>query len=117
MNKSEFLPEEFRNDVQIIRETAEQIIKDFQDDELKIVFSGNDALAFDELKAQIVPFIHDIMKRSAAFSAMLYRVDISEKEYRMALDSKGTPKEQIVAELIIRREFKKVLTRRFFKKN
>ena len=117
MNQPDQFPEIFRNDIRIIRETAEQIIRDFQNDDIKIAFSGNDALAFDELKHQLIPFIHEVMNRPSAFHALLYRIDISESEYRAALSKAGSHREEIVAELIIRREFKKVLIRGYFRDN
>jgi hypothetical protein len=111
------LPIEYRHDLQIIRETAEQIIRDFQNDELTIIFSGDNHKAFDELKNQLIPFIKNLQKNASALNAMLYRVDISEKELRTAMKDSSKAHEELLAELIIRREFKKILTRRYFKKS
>jgi hypothetical protein len=109
------LPEEFRHDLQIIRETAEQIRRDFQNDEINFIFSGDNYNAFDELRNQLVPFIRNLQKNASALNALLYRVDISEGELRKAMNNSALPNDEILAELIIRREFKKVLTRRYFK--
>jgi hypothetical protein len=114
MKSNDFLPEEFRHDLQIIDETTKQIIRDFQNDDLKIIYSGNNALAFDELKQQLIPFVSELMKNSTALHALLYRVDIPEKEFRSAMNDSELPREAIITELIIRREFKKVLTRKYF---
>jgi hypothetical protein len=116
MNISEFLPEEYRHDLQIINETTAQIIRDFQNDDLKIIYSGDNTKAFDELKQQLIPFVRTLMKNSTALHALLYRVDISEKEFSNAMNDSNKSKDEIIAELIIRREFKKVLTRKFFSK-
>lgn len=114
MNQSDFLPEEYRYDLQIINETTAQIIRDFQNEDLKIIYSGDNTKAFDELKQQLIPFVRSLMKNSTAFNALLYRIDVSEKEMRKAMDDTSTPREEIISELIIRREFMKVLTRKFF---
>jgi hypothetical protein len=117
-NLNDLLPEEYRYDVQIIKETTEQIIRDFQNDQLKIIYSGDQREAFNELKKQLIPFISDLLKNKTAFHALLYRVDISEREYRTALNSAPADlgREELIAELIIRREFKKILTRKYFSK-
>ena len=116
MKQNDFVPEEYRYDLQIITETTEQIIRDFQNSDLKIIYSGNNKLAFDELKQQLITFLRTLMKNSTALHALLYRVDISEKEFSAGMNKSSTPNEEIIAELIIRREFKKVLTRKFFSK-
>ena len=114
-SQKDLLPDEYRYDLRILRDTADQIIRDFQMDELRIIFSEDPRLAFDELKFQLIPFIQKILKNNTAFHALLYRVDIPEKDFRKAMSiENGIPKEEIVAELIIRREFKKVLTRKYF---
>jgi hypothetical protein len=115
MSPNDFFPEEYRYDLQIINETTAQIIRDFQNDNLNIIYSGDNHRAFDELKQQLIPHVKELMKNSTALNALLYRVDISEKELRTALNE-NSPREEIIAELIIRREFKKVLTRKYFSK-
>jgi hypothetical protein len=109
------IPEQYRYDEQIIRETTEQIVRDFNNDQLKLVFSGNPRLAFTELKNQLMPFIKDLMKSPAAFQGFLYRVDVSESEYIKTLNASSPESlEAGIAEMIIRREFRKVLTRKYF---
>ena len=44
--------EKYRRDLEIIRLTAEQVIKDFQIFGFEIVFSGNEYTAYEELKTQ-----------------------------------------------------------------
>lgn len=45
----DLIPEKYRYDVEIIRGTAEQIIRDFNIDGFEIIFSGNPHNAFKEL--------------------------------------------------------------------
>lgn len=110
------IPEKYRKDLAIIRETAEQINRDITVDDFSVVLTGNQATAFREIKDQLKPFLEKLLiNDKQVFQSMLYRIDISEKHYRMLL--KETEIEKTAdefAELIIRREFQKVLTRRFF---
>ncbi len=110
------IPEKYRNDVSFIRDTAKQISSDFNIDGFEITFSGNDHKAFEEFKIQITPLITKIFQKDRiAFQSLLYRIDINEKEYNKALTKIDTKEfETDLAELIIRREFQKVITRRFF---
>jgi hypothetical protein len=112
-------PEKFRTDFQIVRETAEQIIRDLNIYELQITFSGNDKLAYDELKSQLLPYITALFRNDKnAFQSMLYRVDISENKFRALLKNPVPSEiEKSITDLIIEREFKKVLTKRFFSGN
>ena len=112
----DYFPEKFRTDLSIIRETAKQIERDFGIADLDLVISGNELLAFDELISQLCPIIHRLFKDDRkSLQAILYRVDLPEKEYRKALksnDDEGT--DQVLSKLIIQREFQKVLTRKYF---
>ena len=112
----ELIPEKYRYDLEIIRETADQIIRDFNIKEFEIIFSGNPNNAFDELKIQITPVIEKLFKADrSSFQSLLYRIDISERDYKQTLSqihSKGFEVE--LSELVIRREFQKVITRKYF---
>lgn len=110
------IPEKYRYDLEVIRETAEQIVKDFNIKGFEIIFSGIVQNAFDELKSQITPMIIKLFNEDrASFQSLLYRIDISEKDYQKTL-AQVQPKafEEELSELIIRREFQKVITRKYF---
>jgi hypothetical protein len=111
----ESIPEKYRHDLSIIRDTAKQLARDLNMDESDFKFSGNEHLAFDELKMQLLPIIEIIYNDTHAFQAMLYKIDISERDFKKILepDNSLSVKERIT-ETIIRREFQKVLTKRFF---
>ena len=112
------IPDRYRHDLLIIRETTEQILRDLNISDFKIIFSGNEKDTFDELKTQLIPVIEKLFKEDgSSFRQMLYRVDIDEKEYKKALSEKESAGfEEAISELIIRREFQKVLTRKYFSK-
>jgi hypothetical protein len=108
--------EHYRRDLEIIRLTADQLIRDFQIFGKEINFSGNELTAYDELKNQVAPFLFELYQnQSTTFQALLYRIDISEKKFRVLLDesSKSNFAEKL-AELVIQREFQKVLTKKYF---
>ena len=107
-------PERFRTDVLIIQETVNQIKKDFNN--IEIVLTGNAELAFDEIRRQIIPLIKKMHSGDKhGFQTLLYRVDVSEKDFQLVLSkSNSTEFYDDVAEMIIRREFQKVLTRKYF---
>lgn len=109
--------EKYRNDLEIIRLTAAQIIKDFDVFGYEIKFSGNEFTAYDELKDQVAPLLLELFqKKSSSFQSLLYRIDITEKTFRSLLEDSGKNDfAERLADAVIQREFQKVLTRKFFK--
>ncbi|MFM2136578.1 MAG: hypothetical protein RL021_1978 [Bacteroidota bacterium] len=106
--------ERYRTDLEIVRQTAEQVIKDLQVFGIEIRFSGNELTAYDELKSQLLPVLKELHKNDmTAFHALLYRIDLPEKEFLQL--SKGASFYGQLTDAVLRREFKKVLIRRFFK--
>ncbi len=107
--------EKYRRDLEIIRLTADQVIKDFQIFGFEIVFSGNEYTAYDELKNQLAPLLFNLYKNNrSTFQSLLYRIDISEAEWMKFLQTADDDFSEKLAALIIEREFQKVLTRKFF---
>ena len=107
---SEHFPERFREDEKIIRLTIEQIQKDFDSFLPPLIFSGEPALIFDELVIQLSAALKNIHHDNRlALQPLLYKIDIRE-----AFPEKDEFKP--LARKIIEREFKKVLTRKFFSK-
>lgn len=112
------VPEKYRRDFEIIRETVAQVIKDFNMTGLEITFSGNELLAYQELKEQIASILLELIKNhSSQFQSLLYRVDIDEKYLNKFLgDEHPFSYSEAIAELILQREFQKVLSRKFYSK-
>ena len=105
--------------IEIIQATAEQIIKDFTPfftgDET-IRFSGNAETAYPELKNQILPIVTKMMDLNfEKFLSLLYRIDVSEKKVKEISLEHPDNFEVKISELIIERELKKVLIRKFYK--
>ena len=108
--------EKYRHDLEVVRNTAKQIIKDFGISGLEIIFSGNTHSAYKELLHQITPvlgqlYLHD----REAFHGLLYRIDVDENKVKKIIkNSEGDNFERELAELVIEREFIKVLTRKLY---
>lgn len=107
----------YRYDLEAIRETAAQVIKDFGMFSIPITFSGNEATAYQELKNQLVPELLACYEKDyARLQSLFYRIDLSEKKVNAL---KSFPKQEMIeslAGLILERELIKVITRKLYKK-
>lgn len=103
----------------LIIETAQQIIKDFAEFSLEITFSGIAGQFYEELYHQMFNHISDLMSESTnRFQALLYRIDVSQKEINMYhRQSPNANYTDVLTELIIHREIKKVMIRDYFRSN
>ncbi len=108
--------EKYRNDLEVIRNTAEQVIKDFDLYGHNITFSGDESMAYRELEQQLVPLLETVYKRSGSeFRNLMYRIDVSETDANKALeypDERGRFLQ--LAGLVLEREFMKCVTRKLF---
>ena len=111
--------EKYRRDLEIIRETAAQVNRDFSIYKAEITFSGNEYTAYDELVSQVEPILSAMYKSNrSGFQALLYQVDINEVAFRKLLQAhSGVDFTTKLADMVVQREFQKVLTRKFFSKN
>jgi hypothetical protein len=109
--------EKYRHDLEVVRDTANQVIKDFDIAGIEIGFSGDTSNAYAELKKQLFPALENLYKKnSTAFMALLYRIDIEERAVvKIKTETGGTGFFMQLAELILEREFNKVLTRKLYK--
>ncbi len=107
----------FLNRAEIVRETAEQIRKDFGMFDIEIFFSGDVLNAYEELHRQLIDQIAALIQNSYdKLLSVLYQVDITEREIAQAEhDLPHYNHVEIVAHQVIARELKKVLWRRYFK--
>ena len=107
----------YRLDLAIVRETAERVISDFDFFGINIEFSGNEAIAYEELMSQLVPVVRDLLRSSKPkLMQVLYRIDISERI--LASSSRSNPSlplPEIISRLVIEREMQKVITRKIYK--
>jgi hypothetical protein len=101
----------------LIQETADQIIKDFSEFSFELTFTGEKERPYDELFGQLRPIIEYLLeKEQEKFMSIIYRIDLDEAALKNALfpSEDGEPA-QLIADLIIQRELKKVVIRNYFK--
>lgn len=105
------------NQFDLIKDTANQIIKDFDMFGLEIKFSGNAFNAYEELFEQIEPHINQLItSNQQKFMSILYRIDLSDEQIKKAVNENSSePFSAIVSDLIIKRELQKVVIRNHYK--
>ena len=118
------LPEVTNNNVsslldraELVRKTADQIIKDFGMFGVEITFSGDTLNAYDELHQQLIAQITKLVEHNYdLLLSILYQVDITNKE--MVKAEQELPHYshiELIAHQVIVRDLKKVLLRQYFK--
>ena len=106
------------NRLDLIKDTANQIIKDFDMFGLEVKFSGNAYNAYEELFDQVQPHIDQLIhSNQQKFMGILYRIDLSDVQIKKAVqENSSEPFSEIVTDLIIKRELQKVVIRNHYKK-
>lgn len=108
--------EDYRDQSEIIRLTAEQVIKDFALFGIEIKFSGSVPGAYDELFEQLDSSLIDLLNSDyRKLLALLYHIDLSEKVLNDRLTSHPGNPSEIITRMVLERELKKVLIRKFYK--
>jgi hypothetical protein len=108
---------QYFNRPDMIKATADQIIKDFEMFGLEIKFSGNAYNAYEELFDQIEPHIKKLIDSNhSKFISILYRIDLNDEQVKKAVDNNSSePFSEILTDLIIKRELQKVVIRIHYK--
>jgi hypothetical protein len=108
--------EKAKREEEIIRLTAEQVVRDFTRFGLEVNFSGKASQAYEELFDQLKQHIQVLMDtQSGRIEALLYQIDVNQKKASRVIGSKQASEE--LTEMILERELIKVLTRLYFKEN
>jgi hypothetical protein len=108
--------EKFRMNELIIKDTALQVIKDFANFGMDVSFPGDISLAYDSLFHQLKVIIADLLEREPEkLSALLYQIDLDES--KMKKEPELFTEHEYISEMILEREFLKVLTRHYFKEH
>lgn len=107
--------EKFKTDQFILKETAEQIQKDFASCGIEIFFSGKEVFPYESLLHQVENHISRLITdHLIQLQTLLYRIDIPEGSYfKLKKDANSFPNE--LSRLILEREFMKVVTRHLYK--
>jgi hypothetical protein len=108
---------QYFNKLDLIKDTASQIIKDFDMFGMEVKFSGNAYNAYEELFDQIEPHIKKLIDTNQSkFMGILYRIDVSDEQVKKALHQNSSePFSEIITDLIIKRELQKVVIRQHYK--
>ena len=102
--------------LEFIKQTAEQLSKDFELFGFVISFSGNAVTAYEELYNQLLPIITKLsVTNYPKLLQLLYRIDINEGIIATAVKEEQGVLENVLTRLIIYRELQKVLFRDYFK--
>ena len=109
----------YKTKTEVIHQTVEQIKKDFTMFGMDVEFTGNTEMAYDEMFTQLTQFVSHMLEiDSHRLSALIYQVDLGENKI---LESSTLHPDwslsEVIAELIIHRELKKVLIRNYYKNN
>ena len=107
---------QYFNRIDLIKDTANQIIKYFDMFGLEIKFSGNAYNAYEELFEQIEPKINQLINTNQSkFMSVLYRIDLSDVQINKAINENSSETfSAIISDLIIKRELQKVVIRKQF---
>ena len=105
--------------IDILRQTVEQIKKDFDLFGMEIKFSGNNYDAYEELFNQIQPHIEQLIQKDyQRFMNILYRIDVNEQQLKQKLHENSSESTgEIISDLIIKRELQKVVIRNYYKQH
>lgn len=109
--------EPYKNRTEIIRQTVAQIEKDFNMFGMDIAFSGNTEMAYQEMFVQLQHLIFQLMDSNhGKLSALLYQIDLGEaKIVEASMEHPNWSLAEVITELVIHRELKKVILRNYFK--
>mgnify|MGYP006386748793 CR=1 FL=1 len=113
---TDLTPDKYRHDLEVVRNTAAQVIKDFGMAGVEINFSGNPETAYKELLDQALPALKGLYQQNpGSFMALLYRIDVEERKVKQLSDTlSGSEFFAQLAGLVIEREFIKVLIRKLY---
>lgn len=109
--------EPHKSDVMVIKQTVQQVKKDFQMFGLDIDFPLDFNMVYQDLFRHVGAHIESLLAINLQkLSALLYQVDIDETEIIKAWEEHPEyTKAEVITELLIYRELKKVLFRNYYK--
>ncbi len=108
-----------KNRKSILMETAKQVQSDFAMFGFKIVYAENEDWIYEQLFHQTDQHIqHLLEKEHGKLFSLLYYIDVNEDSIAAAkITHPDFSLSEIIAELVLYRELKKVATRLYFKEN
>jgi hypothetical protein len=115
--KEPFDIEPFKAEQEVIRLTIAQIQKDFGMFGIDVDFPVDMEMVYHDLFRELEYHISDLLSRNVQkVAALLYQIDLDEKTILAAWEAHPDfTHAQVITELIIYRELKKVLFRNYYK--
>lgn len=112
---SELTPYYNRQD--LIEKVVAQLAKDFNWFNLAVTFTGKDLTPYQELFNQILPLVDEMLNDDYnKLQALLYRIDIdSDFLNRKLKEAAHADTDEVITDLIIKRELQKVIIREMYK--
>jgi len=109
----------YYNRIDLLEKVVEQIKKDFNWFDFEISFKGHSKTPYQELYQQILPLIDELLNDDyPKLMAMLYRIDLDEEFLNRKLkESKQADTDEIITDLIIKRELQKIIIREIYSTN
>ena len=107
----------YKVQAEIIQQTIHQIIKDFSMFGMEVYFTGNMVMVYEEVHRQLSGFIetliiHDFHK----LLALLYQIDLNDETIILAENEHpDLTRHELIADLIVFRELRKVVYRNYYK--
>lgn len=110
---------EYKSNAEIIKKTAEQVVKDFSQFGIEIRFSKDMKYVYDELFNQLSERILFMLTNDMdKLYNLLYRIDLREQQIRTFTSQKPEiPLHDAITGLILDRELQKVIIREMYKQN
>ncbi len=111
--------EKYKNRSDILRKTVEQIQKDFGLFGLEVYFSGDENMIYEELFEQLSLHVDTLLQNDQEkLFALLYQIDVNDRHIVKAADENpNRSHSEVIAELILYRELRKVILRFWIKEN
>lgn len=112
---SELQPYYNRKD--LIEKVVKQIQKDFEWFNLDIIFSNNSNISpYQELFQQILPLVDEMLNEDyPKLLSILYRIDIDEEFINRKLkEISNADTDEVITDLIIKRELQKVIIKEIY---
>jgi hypothetical protein len=109
--------EKSKNNEEIVRLTILQVMKDFEQFGIPVSFPEDTSMAYDDLFDQLEGHIAQLIDTNLdRLYTLLYRIDVSDATIRKQQTIRyDLPLPHIITDLILQREFRKVLFRLYFK--
>lgn len=98
----------------LLQEVIQQLHKDLSLPDNSLEWHVENPNAYDLFLRDFRKYVKQLVNKGDLMS-VLYRVDVPESQYRKVLNINEKQRVEQLADLILNRELKKVLTRRFYK--